>query len=328
VESVLERVRALPGVESVSLAATVPMGGYNMGGSLEIDGFGSTAGEQGPSAGYNVVSPGYFETMRIPLLLGRDIRETDKENSMWVAVINQAMAGRFWPGKDPLGKQFRLKEDSSHPLEVAGVVENSRTYDLYSPADPYFYMALAQKPMLPVTLQVRTARDPQSMAHEIVATVKSLEPAMPLADAQTMIEALGAPNGLLLFRLGAGLAAAMGILGLILAIIGLYGVVSYMATQRTHEIGIRLALGARPGEILGTVFRQGVLIVVPGTAVGVLAAFAIARLVGNFLVGVSPTDPLTYAGVVLMLALVALTASYIPARRATKVDPMVALRYE
>jgi putative ABC transport system permease protein len=194
--------------------------------------------------------------------------------------------------------------------------------------EPYFYMALAQKPLLPVTLQVRTAGDPESMAHEIVATIKFLDPAMPLADVQSMTEALDSPNRLLLFQLGAGLAAAMGIVGLILALIGVYGVVSYTATQQTREIGIRLALGARPGQILRMIFRQGVLVVVPGTIAGVLAAFAIARLAGGFLVGVTPTDPLTYAGVVLMLAMVALAASYIPARRATKVDPMVALRYE
>jgi putative ABC transport system permease protein len=328
VESALERVRALSGVQSASLAATVPMGNNSMGDSLEVEGLGSSPGQQAPSAGCNAVSPGYFETMHIPLLLGRDIRETDNQNSMRIAVINQAMAERFWHGLDPIGKRFKMKDDLNHPLEVVGVVKNSRTYDLYSPADPYFYMALAQKRLLPVTLQVRTAGEPDSRAHEIVATIKSLEPAMPLVDVQTMAEALDSPNGLWLFKLGAGLATAMGIVGLILAIIGVYGVVSYTASQQTHEIGIRLALGARPGEILRMIFRQGVLIVVPGTVVGVLAAFAIARLVGGFLVGVTPTDPLTYAGVVLMLALVALAASYIPARRATKVDPMVALRYE
>ena len=328
VDSVLERVRALPGVQSASLAATVPMGSYNLGDLLEVEGFGLSPGQQGPSAGYNVVSPGYFETMHIPLLLGRDVRETDKQNSTRIAVINQAMAERFWPGLDPLGKQFRVKENPNHPLEVIGVVRNSRTYDLYSPEGPYFYMALAQKRMLPVTLQVRTAGDPQSMAHEVVATIKSLEPVMPLGDVQTMGEALDTPSGLLFFRFGAGLATAMGILGLILAVIGVYGVVSYTATQRTQEIGIRMALGALPREILRMIFRQGVLIVVPGTVVGVLAAFAIARLIGGFLVGVIPSDPVTYAGVALMMALVALAASYMPARRATKVDPMVALRNE
>jgi predicted permease len=331
-EGLLERVRALPGVKSASLAATVPMGGYNMGGSLEIDHLGSSPGEKAPSAGYNIVSPGYFETMHIPLLRGRDIRETDDQNSMRVAVINQAMAERFWRGRDPIGKEFRLKEDLSQPLEVVGVVKNTTTSDLsgdlYLPARPYFYMALAQKRMLPVTLQVRTAGEPERMAQGIIGLVKSLEPAMPLADALTMIEAVGGPNGLLLFRLGAGLAGVIGILGLILATIGVYGVVSYMATQRTHEIGIRLALGALPTEILGMVLRQGVFVIAFGTVLGISAAFAIARLVGNFLIGVTATDPLTYAGVALMLGLVALAACYFPAWRATKVDPMTALRYE
>jgi putative ABC transport system permease protein len=247
---------------------------------------------------------------------------------MRIAVINEAMAERFWHGLDPIGKRFKTKDDLNHPLEVVGMVKNSRAYDLYSPADPYFYMALAQKRLLPVTLQVRTAGEPESMAHEIVGTIRSLEPAMPLVDVQTMAEALDSPNGLWLFKLGAGLATAMGIVGLILAIIGVYGVISYRATQQTHEIGIRLALGARPDEILRMIFRQGLRIVVPGTVIGVLAAFAIARLVGGFLVGVSPTDPLTYAGVSVLLTLVALAASYLPARRATKVDPIVALRYE
>ena len=151
---------------------------------------------------------------------------------------------------------------------------------------------------------------------------------MPLVDVQTMAEALNTLNGLWLFKLGAGLAAAMGIVGLILAILGVYGVVSYTARRQTHEIGIRLALGAQPAQILKMIFRQGVLVVVPGTVVGVLAALAIARVVGGFLVGVNPTDPPTYGGVSIMLTIVALAASYIPARRATKVDPIVALRHE
>jgi putative ABC transport system permease protein len=189
-------------------------------------------------------------------------------------------------------------------------------------------MALAQKPMFPVTLQVRTTGDPEQMAQGIIGLIKSLEPAMPLADVQTMGEALNTLNGLLLFKLGAGLAATMGVLGLILAVIGVYGVVSYLTAQRTHEIGIRLALGALPREILRMVLRQGLFIIALGSVVGLFAAFAIARLVGDFLVGVTATDPLTYAGVAVILVLVALMASYIPARRATKVDPMVALRYE
>ena len=328
VDSVLERVRALPGIQSASLAATVPLGGNNMAEDIEVEGLASSPQQQTPSAGYNIVSPAYFETMGIRLLHGRGIDETDKQNSVRVAVINQAMAERFWPGKDPIGKRFSSAGDLNHPLEVVGVARNSRTSDLSSPEGPFYYVPFAQQRVLPVTLQVRTFGKPEATGPGVIGLIRSLAPAMPVADAQTMTDALNTPNGLWLFQLGAGLAAAMGILGLILAIIGVYGVLSYMATQRTHEIGIRLALGARPGQILRMIFRQGAGIVVPGAVIGVIAAFALARLLGGVLVGVTSTDPLTYAGVSVLLTLVALAASYIPARRATKVDPIVALRYE
>jgi predicted permease len=327
-DGLLERIRALPGIQSASVAATVPMSGNNMGEVIEVEGPAPSPGQQAHGAGCNFVSPGYFRTMRIALLRGRDINETDTQNSPHVAVTNQVMAERFWPGKDPVGKQFRLKEDPSHPVEVVGVVRNSRTEGFPSPEGPFFYVPFAQKRMLPVTLQVRIAGDPESMAQGIIGLIRSREPNMPLADVQTMTGALDAPNGLLVFRWGAGLAAVMGMLGLILAVIGVYSVVSYMAAQRTHEIGIRLALGAAPREVLVSVLRQGISIIGVGSLVGILLAFGLARLVGHFLVGVSPTDPFIYAGVGLMLAVVALAACCIPARRATKVDPMVALRHE
>jgi putative ABC transport system permease protein len=211
---------------------------------------------------------------------------------------------------------------------VVGVVRNSRTADLSSPEGSFFYIPFSQKRVLPVTLQVRTFGNPEAMGPAVIGVIRSLAPAMSVAGAQTMTDALNTPNELWFFQLGAGLAAAMGILGLIPAIIGVYGVASYMATQRTHELGIRLALGARPGEILRMILRQGVMVAVPGTVIGVVAAFAIARLMGGFLAGVSPTDPLNYVGVAIILTVVALSASYIPARRATKVDPIVALRHE
>ena len=325
--TLLERVRGLPGIQSASLAATVPMGNVQMGGSVEVEGHVSP-GLEAPPANYNIVIPGYFETMQIPLLRGRDIRETDNKNSMRVAVINQAMAERFWPGEDAIGRQFRLKEDPNHPLEVVGVVKNSRAQEMYLPQGPYFYMALAQRPVLPVTLQVRTAGDPAPMAKEVAGLTRSLEPAIPLQDVQTMSDVLHNSGSLPFIRLGAGLATVMGILALILAMTGVYGIVSYTAAQRTHEIGIRLALGAQRGEILRMVLREGMLIIALGCVAGTLMAFWLSRLVSHFLVGVSGTDPLTFVAASLTLIGVALLACYIPARRAAKVDPMVALRYE
>ena len=327
-DSLLERIRVVPGIQSASVAATVPMSGRNMGEAIEVEGLVASPGQQARGAGCNFVSPGYFRTMQIPLIRGRDINETDRQNSMHVTMINQAMAERFWPGKDPIGMRFRLEEDLNHPVEVVGMVRNSRTGGFPSPEGPFFYMPFAQKRTLPVTLQVRTAGDPESMAPVIVGLLRSLEPNMPLADVQTMTDALDAPNGLLVFQWGAGLAAVMGMIGLILAVIGVYSVVSYVATQRTHEVGIRLALGAQPGDVMWLVLRQGISIIAFGSGLGILMALGLARVVGHFLVGVSPTDPTTYVVTSSLLLLVVLTASYIPARRATKVDPMVALRYE
>jgi len=327
-DSLLGRVRGLPGVQSASLAATVPMGPLQMGDSIEFEGLKASQVKEAPSAGYNVVSPGYFGTMQISLLRGRGIRQTDNKNSIRIVIINQTMAKRFWPGENPVGRRFTLKSDPSHPLEVVGVAKNSRTENLSDPEGPYFYMALAQKRTPPVTLQVRTAGNPAAVTNGIGGLIRSMEPAMPMEDIQTMTQALDTPNGLFLFKLGAGLAAVMGIVGLVLTIIGVYGVVSYAAAQRTHEIGIRLALGAQTAEILGMVLRQGMSIIVLGIIAGILMAFGLARVVGHFLVGVSPSDPLTFIAVSLILIAVALVACYIPARRAAKVDPMVALRYE
>jgi predicted permease len=327
-QNLLPRVRALPGIEAASLASTVPMGYYSYGKQLKIEGYESSSRHERPSAGYNAVSPEYFATMRIPLRRGRAFLDSDGQNSQRVAVINEAMAEKYWHDENPIGMHFATADDPNHPIEIVGEVKNSRTDQLYGSCDPYMYVPFAQAYQMPVTLQVRTTLPPATMNREIVGTIHALAPSMPIADIQTMTEALDTMNGLLLFQLGAGLAAALGILGLMLAIIGVYGVVSYRASQRTHEIGIRMALGAKPAQILKMIFGQGFLIITGGIILGALAAAGIGRLVGDFLVDVSPFDAVTYAAAILILALVALAACYIPARRAMRVDPMVALRYE
>jgi predicted permease len=322
--NLLERARALPGIQAASLAATVPMGYYMPALPVTI------AGRQASPPDlvhFNSVSTGYFETMQIPLLRGRDFSHAD--GPQYVVVINQAMAKHYWPDQDPLGKQFTATIDGQdHSLEIIGVAKDSRTSNLSGPIGPYLYTSLAQTYTSSETLQVRTAGTPQSATHAVLALVHSLAPSMPVSDVQTMSRALDTFNGLLLYDIGAGLAASMGILGLTLAIVGMYGVLSYATAQRTHEIGIRMALGAQGGDVLTMILRQGVLIVALGLAIGILAAAGMGRLVANLLVDVSGTDPITYAAVSLSLGLVALVACYIPARRAARVDPMVALRYE
>lgn len=324
----LERVRSVPGVESASIAAFVPMGLYSDGAQLKIPGHEPRAGESPIYVGENAVSPGYFETMTIPLIEGRDFLDSDAANAPHVAIVNEAMAKKYWPTGNPIGRDFVAVDDPTHPVKIVGVVRDSVTGDISEMIAPYFYLPFAQKYSAPATLQLRATGAAGPMAGEILGVIRSVGPAMPPFDVQTMAHALDNLNGLMLYQLAASLGAVFGILGLTLAAVGLYGVVSYSASQRTHEIGIRLALGAQPRQVLRMMFRQGLLIVTVGLGVGVLAAIGISRLVGALLFGAGGLDLATYAAVSTILAAVALTACYIPARRAVRVDPMVALRHE
>ena len=330
-KTLMERVRALPGVLSVSTAPAVPMGYVFKADTLAIDGYQPPPGQPAPNASYNVISPDYFQTMRIPMVRGRTFTDADDEKSQYVAIVNETMAKRFWPNQDPLGRQFTMARDSKHPMQVVGVARNSRFLGVVPswPIDPYFYVPYAQQYEANTleTVQVRTAGPPELMIPEVERLVTTLAPDLPVFDAQTMTEALNTLAGLLIFEIGAVLAAAFGILGLILAIIGVYGVISYAVSQRTQEIGIRMAFGADSQDILGMTLGEGLIIVGAGLTLGLAGALAAARVVRNF-VTVSATDALTYLAVSATLAVVSLLACYIPARRATKVDPIVALRYE
>src|SRR4029077_1682198 len=326
--AMLERARALPGVESASLASAVPLSDSVQTKELVIPGYAGSSDHEAPHAEFNAVSPGYFTTMRMGLNRGRDFSDADSENSTPVAVINQAMAERYWPGQDSLGKSFAVSSDATHTATIVGVVRNHRMGQLYGPFEPIFYLPVAQGNLPAETLQIRSAQSAWAIVPQVRAIAQALAPAVPVYGVRTMTEVLHGGSGLLFFEIGASLAAALGLLGLILATVGVYGVMSYAVRQRTQEIGIRIALGAQRRDILAMVGRQGVLIVATGLAAGLLAALAVGRLVNDFLVGVASTDPVTYIGVSVLLAAVAGLATYVPTRRATKVDPMVALRYE
>jgi len=326
--AVLERTRALPGVESASLASVVPLSDSVQGSDLTIPGYVTSTDQQAPHAETDAVSPNYFATMRITLKSGRDFTDADNENSSRVVVINQAMADRFWPGQDVLGKSFALTSDLKRPVTIVGVVQNSRMSQLYGVFEPIFYLPVTQSYVSTETLQIRSERNTQDAVAEVRSIAQTLAPAIPLYGVRTMTEALHGGNGLLFFEVGASLAAGLGFLGLILAVVGVYGVMSYAVSQRTQEIGVRIALGAQKRDILQMIGSRGAVIVASGLTVGLLAALAVGRLVSDFLVGITPSDPITYVGVSFLLAMVACLATYIPTRRATKVDPMVALRYE
>jgi predicted permease len=324
----LTRTRALAGVQSASLATTVPLGDTVEGSDITIPGHVAQPGEQ-LHADRNAVSPDYFKTMSVALLEGRDFLDSDSESSSRVAVINQAMAQRFWPGVNPVGQIFEREGDAKHPIEIVGVVRNSRNEDVYSPISPEFYVPISQGYTSAQTLQVRTSGPPATIAPEILSLVRELAPTAPVLSVRTMIDSVkNGAGGLLLFNLGARLTAALGFLGLTLAVVGIYGVMTYAVGQRTQEIGVRMALGAPRGTILWMVSRQGLAIIGTGLAIGLLTAMAAGRLVGEFLVGVGPADPVTYMTASVLLSFIALAACYVPARRAMQVEPTVALRYE
>src|SRR5271167_4370842 len=327
--NLLQRVRALPGVVSASTANATPMGYYNNFDSLAIEGYQPPPGQPAPASLYNTVSTDYFPTMGVSLLRGRNFTEADDENGQYVAIVSEAMAKQFWPDKDPIGRQFQMTTDPKHSLVIVGVAKDIRFNGLTGPFSPMFYAPYLQHQIANSlqTLQLRTAAAPETMIPETEHIIESLAPQLPIFDVQSMSQALNTLNGLLFYKIGAVLAALLGMLGLILAIVGVYGVVSYAATQKTHEIGVRMALGAHPADILKMVFREGLLIVGIGLAVGIAGALAAGKVVGSFLT-VSPRDPVTYAVVTGILLFVALSACFIPARRAMRVDPMVALRYE
>jgi predicted permease len=324
----IERVAAMPGVESASLAFSVPMGYYRNYDWVEVAGYEGASDAARPIVGINYVTPDYFRTMGIALLEGRSFTKADDEHSPWVAVINETMAKRFWPNESAIGHEFREASIHDHSMRVVGVVKNSRAMGMSGPIREYFYAPLAQQYSALATLQVRTTFAPENMTGAIREQVTALNPAMPVFDVHTMMEGLYTINGFLLFQLAAALAGILGTLGLILALVGVFGVISFTVSQRTNEIGIRMAMGAGQRSILRMILRQGVWIIAAGVFSGLLLAVAIARLVGNFISGVSPYDPVTYLSVTALLGLVALFACYVPARRATRVDPMVALRYE
>lgn len=322
------KVRALPGVQSASLAFSVPMGPVQDGSMIYVEGQPQTPGQPAPIVIYNHVDEPYFDTMRIPLLRGRAFQESDNDKAPLVAVITQSMAQQFWPNQDAIGKRFSMKSATGPFVEVVGIAADGKYVFIGWDNKPFFFVPLAQDYAAYRTLQVRSSLPPENMIAQMQNEVRALDPNMPVTDVETMRQSLSGGNGFFIFQVGAILAAAMGLLGLTLAVVGVYGVVSYAASQRTHEIGIRMALGAGRRDILQLVLQQGLALVIAGVVSGTVLAWALTRSMATILVGVSPTDALTYGMATLLLAAIGFWACYAPARRAMKLDPMIALRYE
>ena len=326
-EQLLERVQSLPGVQSTAAVNIIPLGKMNTTSSIRIEGRPEPKPGEEPDANFRSVSNSYFRTMQIPILRGREFTSQDSAKGQPVVAVNEAFAARSWPGEDPIGKRMRFSGSlQDQPWRtVVTVVGNVRNQlDVPAPAEMYF--PLRQQTRTTMVLVVRTATDPRSLTESVRAQVAALDRDLPVFDVMTMDD--WRSISVIPQKIGGTLMAAFAGFALVLSAIGLFGVIAYTVSERTHEIGIRLALGAGRGDVFRLVVGQGMLLALIGLLVGLPLALGMGRAVAGLLYGVAPNDFATFAGVAAILAGVAFAACYIPARRAMRVDPMVALRYE
>ena len=326
--NLLERVSAAPGVEAASLARVVPLTGSGMRMSVGVEGYTPSDGKP-INFDMNIVGPRYCATMKLPLVAGREFTANDDMSAPPVVIINEAAARTYWPNRNPLGKHLMMAppgQGEPRAVEIIGVVAGSRYRSLTEAFRPGMLLPAAQHYTSDLSLHLRSAGDPASLIGSVRRELRALDPQLPATRVRTLEEQRR--NSLYSERVTALLLSAFGGLALLLASLGIYGVMAYAVTQRTREVGIRMALGAQTGDVLRLMLRQGTWLIVAGVAFGLAGAFAATRLIKSFLYEVSATDPLTFVLAALSLASVALLACYIPARRATKVDPIVALRCE
>lgn len=325
----LQNVRGLPGITSVAAAHGTPAGGMMSNGGYWLPaGPGpDEAGVSAPQAGFPVVTPDYFKTLTIPIIKGRDFNDADRFDAPFVAIISESLAKASFPDSDPLGKQIKCGLDTPQWMTIVGIAGDIRMHDPTTPPEPQIYMPYLQHPYFATSMRllVKTPLDPSSLEVTLQRQVRDLNAEVP-ARFTTLESMLSDSIAASSFR--AALVGMFGALALCLAIAGVYGVMAYTVSQRSSEIGVRIALGGQPRDILRLVLRQGMQLTLLGVAIGIVGALSLTRLLSSFLFGTQPTDPLTFAAVCLLLLLAALAACVIPARRAMRVHPMIALRYE
>jgi predicted permease len=327
VKELLLRTRAIPGVQAASTAVDLPLDGGRFGlGDIRVPGLELPTGGNSLSADWNVVEPGYFDTIRLPLTLGRDFNERDGRGGLRVVIVNEAFARRAWSGQNPVGRQIEYGGDNGPVLlTVVGVTSNAKLVSLNEETGPFVYVPLAQQYMNRVELLAKTA-DGRSIVPQIRKLLQEMNPNLPVTEATTL--SLITSLSLIPQRIAAAVAGSLGLIGLLLAAIGIYGVTSYAVSRRTREIGIRMALGADHGRVIRLVLRQGFALAASGIAIGVAIAAVGSKFVESLLFGIRGLDPITFGGACLLFGIITLVASYVPARRAAGVDPIVALRNE
>lgn len=323
----VSRLSALPGVQGVALSDIVPLGVASDQDSLiSVEGYTPPAGRKGVVMNYNIVGKGYFETLGIPIQQGRAYNDQDTRQSQPVVIVNEAFARRFWEGQDAIGKKISFAGAQDKFMTVVGVARDGKYVTLGEPSLPYIYLPLGQRYDASVVLNIRASGDARNYITAIQNEVALLDKNLPVYDVKTMTEHLSL--ALMPARIAASVLSLFGLVALLLASVGIYGVISYSVEHRTHEIGVRMALGALPGQVLSMVLDESLKIAMIGIVIGLAGALALSRVLAGMLYGVSPGDPATFLIVPLLFLIVALAASFFPARRAMKVDPMVALRYE
>ena len=324
----LDRVQALPGVRAATLMEFAPFINWSSNGQVAIEGAAQKLSNV--TVRSQAIGPDFFSTMGIPIVLGRGINRSDTTASPMVAVVDESFAKKFFPGENPVGHRFSRSStfDPKETIEIVGVAKPAELTDVHAKLRPKAYYAYAQVPKLidMMYFEVRAQGPPATLISELRDTVRQADPALPLINLKTQAEETN--DALSRESLFARLTTVFGLLALLLAMIGLYGTMAYSVTRKTHEIGIRMALGAKPVDVLGMVIRQGIILALMGVAIGVVVALGITRLITSMIYGVTPYDPVTFVTVAILLVLVAAVACYVPARRAMRVDPMIALRYE
>jgi putative ABC transport system permease protein len=325
IQQTLERVRAIPGVESSGAISNIPLGGGGTDGDIGIEGRTFLPDERAV-AEKRIASAGYFETARIPLIAGRYFTERDVPGTPQVAIINEALARTFFPGENAIGKRIDFQWDTTGFQEIVGVVADVRHYALDTPVLPEVYVPFAQRPSRGTTLVIRSRNNPASLVGVVRRQIFELDTGQAVSKVRTMDQIVS--DSVASRRLSMSLLAGFAVVALLLASMGLYGTLSYSVAQRTQEIGIRSAMGAQPRDIFKLVVGHGMRLTLAGTGFGLAGSLALTKVLSTFLFGVSATDPITYAGVAALLLAITLLACYIPARRASKVDPIVALRCE
>jgi putative ABC transport system permease protein len=325
-QQVIDRVRALPGVQEVGAVSDLPLaeGGVF---TFIIEGRASASPQDDPVAVWRAINSDYFRTMGMRLRRGREFTEHDQPGAVEVIVINETMAASFWPGEDPIGKRIQIYDMQPMPWrEIVGVVNDTKEAGLGAPTRPEIYVPFSQRPRSAMTLIAHAAAGPEQLAGAMRAAVQAVDPDQPVYRISTMEKFYSAEVAVP--RATMFLMGTLAVAALLLAAVGIYGVMAHAVMQQTHEIGIRTALGATQRDVLRLVVGQGMTLTLIGVVIGLAGAFALTRLMTSLLFGVSATDPATFTVIALLLSGVALFACYIPARRATKVDPLTALRYE